>query len=133
MSLEPSQPPTESTPHEPPGENERKTLKPGKGYGLASLRYGLAGPLLLLALLSVAWNYWFGLVRFGYIEFSWLTAAVNSLFIVSPYFVIAGIVSGIWGLNTEGRVYACIGIVLSIIYGAFVFVNIVNVVFFRCC
>ena len=136
---EPTPPPTESTLHEPPGENERKPLKPGKGYGLASLRYGLAGPLLLLALLSIMWvDNRLGLMQSD-MGFLWFSIVLDVLIFVSPYFVIAGIVAGILGRNTEGRVYAYIGIVLSTIYGTWVSVYIANTFLFtlffapRCC
>ena len=134
MSLEPSQPPTESTPHEPPGETKRKSLKPGKGYGLASLRYGLAGPLLFLVFFLIVWiDYKLGLIQSD-MKFQGFSIAFDALhYIVSPYLVIAGIVSGVMGRNTEGRVYAYTGIVLSMFYGIWVSVNIVNTMFFRCC
>ena len=131
ITLEPSQPSTESTPHEPPGENERKTLKPGKGYGLASLRYGLAGPCLFLIFFLIVWiDNKLGLIQSD-MKFQGFAIALEVLaYIVSPYLVIAGIVSGILGRNTEGRVYAYTGIVFSIIYGTWVSVNIANTFLF---
>jgi len=140
MSLEPSPPSTESTPHEPPGENERKTLKPGKGYGIIALLCGAEG---FLAILTVLLTYL--LISAGVIMPHLYTEIWNlwamfmiGLFFINPFCVIAGIVFGIFARNTEGRFYGYTGLGLSLFCGLTVSpyaVFCVYIMFFapRCC
>ena len=114
MSHEPSL--SESVPHDPPIETERKPLKPGKWYGIIALLCGAEGLLAILAMFltlllvlsgvvtpqGMMWNYW--------------SITLIGLFFINPFCVIAGIVFGIWGRNTEGRCCAYSGIVLSVLY-----------------
>ena len=103
MTLEPSQPATESTPHEPPGENERKTLKPGKGYGLASLLLCLFVPLFVAPLF---------LALQPYINIP-LPVLTNLLTLIDLLCIVGAIVFGVLGRKTEGWLYAYIGLVLG--------------------
>jgi len=106
----------ESVPNEPPVEPERKPLKPGKWYGIFALLCGAEGlpPILAFFLTHLlissgvigprdVWNIWI--------------ITVSGLFFINPLCVIAGIVFGIRGRNTEGRLYAYTGLVLSVLCG----------------
>ena len=134
MTLEPSPPPTEATPHEPLGETERKTLKPGKRYGLIAL---LCGVEVCIVLLSAILINVFALM-------GWLTestillerfwhACTTVLFLISPFCVIAGIVFGILAHNTEGRLYGHAGLVLSVLYGLLMSSVVVFSMLVPCC
>jgi hypothetical protein len=107
MSLDDTQP----EPHESPPavESERKPLKPGKWYGIIALLCGAEGPFAiavvcvfsLLGLIGAHLNIWL-MIIFG-------------LYLINPLCAIAGIVFGILGRNTEGWIYAYIGLVLSVL------------------
>ena len=156
MSLEPSQPSTEATPHEPPGENERQLFL-GRRYGIIALLCMLAGPLALLAALFRATEkktlesekqhgtnaLLYSLVGplaflavllgvWGWIEmppWSFWRIIVGCMLLFSPLCVIASIVHGIKGRNTPGRYYGYAGIVLSILYVLLMTSLIVNSIF----
>ena len=110
----------ESVPNEPPIETERKPLKPGKWYGIIALLCGAEGWLAVLcAFLFFLIKPWRSLE----IEIELITLWMflgSCLLLISPLCVIAGIVFGILGRNTQGRVYAYTGLVLSVLYSLLV-------------
>jgi len=120
MPIDPSQPPTESTPHEPPGENERKTLKPGKGYGIISLLCGLE-PVVLLCYIWCVSTTWFLTPLFA------ILILLSALCIPCVFF---GIVFGILGRKTEGWLYASIGRMLCLFFGLLILGAILDLIFF---
>ena len=101
-----------------PSPAVEKTLQPGKWYGRIALLCALEPVLfwsLRLLCYLLAPNYpqvdtWFHIWFVAY--YLW----VPILGIGSLLLPLAGIVFGILGRNTEGRLYARIGIVLSLLY-----------------
>jgi len=82
--------------------------KPGKRYGIYSVLCGL------MPILAVAFELWIESLgtRSSQAD-DILTGTSLVLSLSSPLFVIAGIIFGIWGLDTEGRRYAIAGLVLN--------------------
>ena len=103
---------SESVPHDPPIETERKPLKPGKWYGIIALLCGLV-PLLVVfyfTLLEV-----FG-VNFYQSPLNEINHVIGATWI--PCLIVA-LIFGIMGRKTQGRRYANIGIVLILLCVAF--------------
>ncbi|MCL2710946.1 MAG: zinc ribbon domain-containing protein [Planctomycetaceae bacterium] len=84
----------------------------GKGRGIRSVVWTGIGWLmpLITFLLSIE------LLPAGSFEHGLWSEIVICLLLPSPFYVIAGIVYGIRGLNTEGWRYAYTGLVLSVLY-----------------
>ena len=92
----------------------RAPLAPGKGYGIRSLVWTVVGWLALLTIFLALWLEWLGsAISF---QVSLWFEIVSCLMLPSLLCIIAGIVYGIRGLNTEGWRYACTGLVLSALY-----------------
>ena len=83
--------------------------KPGKGYGIRSVFWATAGWLALLASFLIY-------LTAGRSPENLLDSLSVFLFWFSPLCVIAGIIYGLLGFNTEGGRYACNGLVLSGLY-----------------
>ena len=103
MTIEPSQ---------PLPEPEQKPLKPGKGYGIASMLCGAVSvfpfvSICLFVFVPVAWD--------ESTRESIVRAIIITIFI-SPVCAIAGYVLGTEGRDTEGQFYASIGRALSTLY-----------------
>ena len=121
MPIDPSQPPTESTPHEPLGETERKMLKPGKGYGIIALLCSLVPGIVMVFVCYVVPHMMPG-HGVGYVM-------IGIFLILLPLCilcVIVGIVYGIEGLKTEGWYYARTGLVLNLLWGLFIFLMLLG-------
>ena len=95
------------------GEFGRVPLKPGKGYGIRSVFWGTIGWLAAFAshLIPVWKDSFADLCQNGPLDM--VTACLS---IISLPCIIASVVYGILGRNTEGRFYASIGLVLSALY-----------------
>ena len=101
MSIEPSQ----KLPETDSGESktEKMPLKPGKGYGIIALLCGLL-PIFILPF-NVVFETYIGVL-----------GLICCLF--SP---IVGLVFGIMGRKTEGRLYAYTGLILCLLFGLLLF------------
>ena len=115
-------------PDPPAVESEQK---PGQRLGIIALLCGaecvLAALLWLMTLLFISW----GMEPPGDGHpWTWI---VISMILISPLCVIAGIVFGILGRNTKGKIYAYTGLVLSMLYSLLVFVCIMYVTLMTCC
>ena len=101
-----------------PSQSERKPLKPGKGYGIAALIFGVVGLFMLLGtILLVLLQDWDLIVvppggGFG----KWFIAATM---LVSPNCAFGALWFGTAGRNTDEHDYANIGLLLSIVYALF--------------
>jgi hypothetical protein len=98
---------------------QKMPLKPGKGYGIVALLCGTVGFIVVL--------FAFLLVKFHELRYGWshgpfgaalflLEVDSLALFWKSPLCAFAGIVFGIMGCDTKGRVYAYVGLVLSLLH-----------------
>ena len=101
-----------------PSPAVEKTLQPGKWYGHIALLCALE-PVL----------FWGFLLLHYYLENPWIWYyatyyCVPILGVGSLLFPLAGIVFGILGRNTEGKLYARIGIVLSLLYIVPVYIHL---------
>jgi len=90
----------------------RMPLKSGKGHGIRSLVWGVAGWLASLALFSIPLLIELDLLAEPSPENLWFWGIIG-LAAFSLLSAIAGIIYGILGYNTEGWRYACAGFVLS--------------------
>jgi len=95
---------------------EQIPLKPGKGYGIRSLFWAAVGLLALLTFVLIEWLISIDVLVSEPFHNSLWSAIVACLILSTPFCIVAGFVYGIMGRNTEGRRYAYIGIVLSVLY-----------------
>ena len=121
MSVDPSyiSPDTVFDEQPPIKEAVEKPLKPGKLYGMISVLCGLEPMLATAFVFLINLLIQFGMEGPG--SYNPVTWIVLGLIFGSPICVIAGIVFGIWGRKTEGRCYAIIGLVLSLLSALLVF------------
>jgi len=94
---------------------ERGALPPGKGCGIRSMFWGMVGwlvPLPLFLTYFLDWMEWVAAPPFN----SLWSAIITFLPVLSPPSIVASIIYGIVGYNTEGRRYAATGLVLAVLY-----------------